>query len=220
MTLTRTKRLMPRCICGHAYAKHAPVSGACTHVRGTTTLAAGRLRSSECPCPLYVPKAMRPKRDPSGLMRITRAHGKPARLKSRLSDRADALAREICYRSGGVQFIAGRRVPGTGTCACCSEGETVADPIEWAHSFPRANRMCRWEPWGAFPVKRTHHSRFTRDPEGWRAFLVGKWGEERYQERYRLSRQTFGGSITVAFYRDLIARLRADLLRMRETRAA
>jgi hypothetical protein len=169
--------------------------------------------------PVRAPKARKPlkrKRERSGLLRITNASGKPARLKSRLSDTADDLARRLCYLSAGVEFVGRKRVPATGMCACCGERETVSDPIEWAHAFPRANRMCRWEPWGAFPVKSSHHSTFTHDPEAWRAFLISKWGEERYQERYATSKKTFGGSITVAFYRELVARLRADLAQLKE----
>ena len=156
---------------------------------------------------------LRRTRDKSGLLRLKTGAGNPARLKTRLSERADEKARELCYRRGGVEFAGERRIPATGTCVCCGERETAFDAIEWAHSFPRGNRKCRWEVWGAFPIKRTHHQRFTRDPEGWRALLISKWGEDVYQERYRFSKTTFGGSITVAFYRELLSEL-SDALRV------
>lgn len=192
--IERRTPLRPRCAtCSRPFGEHTP-----------------RMRHK------YVPKRI----ERSGLRRITTAAGKPARLKSRLSDNADELAREIVYRRAGVQYMGARRVAGTGTCECCGQRETAVDPIEWAHAFPRARRRCRWEAWGALGVMRSHHRRYTRDSEGWRAVLVKRYGEETYLERYRLSQQTFGGSITVAFYRELIARLRSELAEMRKEEAA
>lgn len=132
--------------------------------------------------------------------------------KTSLMAQADRLARALVLRRAGAELDAKLRpIPLTGACEHCNNLPTPGDPLQWCHVFTRRRYVLRWSDDGAFAMLASCHRRYTSDPEAWRAFLISRLGELGYVDLYHRSKQTMGGSITVGFYRQLIADLSARL---------
>lgn len=137
---------------------------------------------------------------------------RPQARKTSLMAQADRLARALVLRRAGAALDAKLRVvPLTGACEHCGQPPRDGDPLQWCHVFTRRRYVLRWDLDGAVAMLASCHRRYTSDPEAWRAFLISRLGELGYVDLYHRSKQTMGGSITVGFYRQLIADLSARL---------